>query len=140
MLQSDSYMNINYTVTALMFPAIPLLMTVYNNRFHSLSVLIRKIHDDFIFGKHVPAHWDRQLENLESRIRIAKYTMLFAALSFFFNMLTVFALYLNKVFIAKIIFVSCCTSMLISIVFFIVEVHISTRALKLHMSDMKYKR
>jgi hypothetical protein len=55
-------------------------------------------------------------------------------------MLTVFALYLNKVFIAKIIFVSCCTSMLISIVFFIVEVHISTRALKLHMSDMKYKR
>lgn len=56
MLQSDSYMNINYTVTALMFPATPLLMTVYNNRFHSLSVLIRKIHDDFIFGKHVPAH------------------------------------------------------------------------------------
>jgi len=140
MLQSDSHMNINYTVTALMFPAIPLLMTVYNNRFHSLSVLIRKIHDDFIFGKHVPAHWDRQLENLESRIRIAKYTMLFAALGFFFNMLTVFALYLNKVFIAKIIFVSCCASMLISIVFFIVEVHISTRALKLHMSDMKYKR
>ena len=57
-------MNINYTVTALMFPAIPLLMTVYNNRFHSLSVLIRKIHDDYIFDKHVPAHWEKQLENL----------------------------------------------------------------------------
>ena len=133
-------MNINYTVTALMFPAIPLLMTVYNNRFHSLSVLIRKIHDDYVFDKHVPVHWEKQLENLEGRIKIAKYTMLFAALGFFFNMLTVFALYLNKIFIAKIIFVSCCTSMLTSIVFVTVEVQISTRALKLHMSDMKDKR
>ena len=42
-------MNINYTVAALMFPAIPLLMSVYNNRFHTLSALIRKIHDEFIF-------------------------------------------------------------------------------------------
>jgi len=133
-------MNIDYTVTALMFPAIPLLMTVYNNRFHTLSALIRKIHDDYIFDKNVPAHWDKQLENLEGRIKIAKYTMLFAALGFFFNMLTVFALYLSKIFIAKIIFVSCCTSMLISIVFFIVEVQISTKALKLHMSDMIDKR
>ena len=76
-------MNIDYTVTALMFPAIPLLMTVYNNRFHSLSVLIRKIHDEYVFDKHVPAHWEKQLENLEGRIKIAKYTMLFAALGFF---------------------------------------------------------
>ncbi len=37
-------MNIDYTVTALMFPAIPLLMSVYGNRFHTLSNLIRKIH------------------------------------------------------------------------------------------------
>ena len=29
-------MNIDYTVTALMFPAIPLLMNVYANRFHTL--------------------------------------------------------------------------------------------------------
>ena len=91
MLQSDSYMNINYTVTALMFPAIPLLMTVYNNRFHSLSVLIRKIHDDFIFGKHVPAHWDRQLENLESRIRIAKYTMLLCVITRNYILLKLYA-------------------------------------------------
>ena len=40
-----------------MFPAIPLLMSVYNNRFHTLSALIRKIHDEFIFEKHIPAQW-----------------------------------------------------------------------------------
>ncbi|MDA0971663.1 MAG: DUF2721 domain-containing protein [Proteobacteria bacterium] len=133
-------MNINYTVAALMFPAIPLLMSVYNNRFHTLSALIRKIHDEFIFEKHIPAQWEKQFSNLHVRIKIAKYTMMFAALGFFFNMVTVFALYLDNLYVAKIIFVSCCTSVLISIIFFIVEIHISTRALNLHMSDMDFKR
>ena len=51
-------------------------------------------------------------------------------------MLTVFALYLEKIFVARIIFGSCCLSMIISIIFFIREIQISTNALKLHMSDM----
>ena len=53
-----------------------------------------------------------------------------------FNILTLFALYLEKIFVARIIFGSCCLSMMISIVFFIREIQISTKALKLHMSDM----
>ncbi len=51
-------------------------------------------------------------------------------------MLTVFALYLDEVFLARLIFGSCCLSMIVSILFFIREIHISTNALKLHMSDM----
>ena len=35
-------MDIDYTVAALMFPAIPLMMTMYSNRFHTLSALIGK--------------------------------------------------------------------------------------------------
>ena len=44
-------MDIDYTVAALMFPAIPLMMTMYSNRFHTLSALIRKIHDQYTFEK-----------------------------------------------------------------------------------------
>jgi len=66
--------------------------------------------------------------------------MMFAALGFFFNMVIVFTLYLDNLYVAKIIFVYCCTSVLISIIFFIVEIHISTRALNLRMSDMNFKR
>ena len=51
-------------------------------------------------------------------------------------MLTVLGLYLNEVFIARLIFGSCCLSMMISIIFFIREIHVSTNALRLHMSDM----
>ena len=129
-------MNIDYTVTALMFPAIPLLMGVYSNRFHTLSNLIRKLHDEHVYQKHIPPEWKKQFLNLSSRISLLRWTILFAAFGFLFNMLTVFALYLEEIFMARLIFGSCCLSMIVSIIFFIREIHISTNALKLHMSDM----
>ena len=129
-------MNIDYTVTALMFPAIPLLMGVYSNRFHSLSILIRELHDEHVYENHVPNEWKKQFMNLSSRITLLRRTIMFAAFGFLFNMLTVFGLYLNEIFLARLIFGSCCLSMIISILFFIREIHISTNALNLHMSDM----
>ena len=119
-----------------MFPAIPLMMAIYSNRFHTLSGLIRKVHDELVFEKHIPPEWKKQLINLSGRINILKYTIMFASFAFLFNMLTVFALYFEKIFVARVIFGSCCLSMIISIIFFIREIQISTRALKLHMSDM----
>ena len=112
-------MNIDYTVTALMFPAIPLLMSVYSNRFHTLSKLIRELHDEHVYEKHIPAEWKKQFINLSNRISILRWTIMFAAFGFLFNMLTVFALYLDELFLARIIFGSCCLSMIISIIFFI---------------------
>ena len=132
-------MNIDYTITALMFPAIPLTMSIYSNRFHTLSGLIRKLHDEFVFEKHIPPEWKKQLINLNGRINILKITIMFASFGFLFNMLTVFALYLDRIFLARVIFGSCCLSMIISIIFFIREIHLSTSALKLHMSDMDVK-
>ena len=132
-------MNIDYTVTALMFPAIPLLMGVYSNRFHTLSKLIRELHDEHVYEKHVPPEWQKQFLNLSNRISILRWTIMFADFVFLFNMLTVFALYLDELFVARVIFGSCCLSMIISIAFFIREIQISTNALNLHMSDMDVK-
>ena len=129
-------MNIDYTVTALMFPAIPLMMAVYSNRFHSLSILIRQLHDEHVYEKHIPPEWKKQFMNLSGRVNLLRWTILFASFGFLFNMLTVFALYLDKILIARIIFGSCCLSMMISIIFFIIEIQISTKALRLHLSDM----
>ena len=130
-------MNIDYTVTALMFPAIPLLMNVYANRFHTLSALIRKIHDEYVWEKHIPSEWEKQLINLNGRVKWLRYTLAFASFGFLFNMLTVLALYLNVIFVARIIFGSCCLVMIISVIFFIRDIHLSTETLKLHLSDMK---
>ena len=129
-------MNIDYTVAALMFPAIALIMGVYNSRFHTLSALIRKLHDEYVFEKHTPPEWKDQLNNLNYRISFLKYSIMFGAFGFLFNMVTVFALYLDELFVARIIFGSCCLSMMTSIIFFIREIQISTKALRLHISDM----
>ena len=130
-------MNIDYTVTALMFPAIPLIMTVYSNRFHTLSALIRKLHDEHVFEKHIPPEWEKQLINLSHRVNYLKYAIGSASLGFLFNMLTVLCLYLDKILIARLIFASCCISMILSILLFLFEIFLSTNALKLHLSYMK---
>ena len=130
-------MNIDYTIVALMFPAIPFTMSIYSNRFHTLSSLIRKLHDEYIFEKHIPSEWEKQLLNLNGRIKLLRYSIVFASFGFLFNMLTVFGLYLNRILEARIIFGSCCVAMIISIIFFIIEIQLSTKALKLHLSDMK---
>ena len=116
--------------------AIPLLMNIYSNRFHSLSKLIRELHDEHVYENHVPHEWKKQFINLSGRITLLRWTIMFAAFGFLFNMMTVLGLYLNEIFVARLIFGSCCLSMIISILFFIREIHISTNALKLHMSDM----
>ena len=130
-------MSIDYTVTALMFPAIPLIMAVYSNRFHTLSALIRKLHDEYVFEKHIPPEWEKQLKNLSRRINYLKFSIGAAGLGFLFNMMTVLGLYLDKIFVARLIFATCCISMIISIVLFLFEIFLSTNALKLHLSDMK---
>ena len=120
-----------------MFPATPLIMTVYSNRFHTLSALIRKLHDEHVFEKHIPPEWEKQLINLSHRVNYLKYAIGSASLGFLFNMLTVLCLYLDKIIVARLIFASCCISMILSILLFLLEIFLSTNALKLHLSDMK---
>ncbi len=129
-------MDIDYTVAALMFPAIPLMMTMYSNRFHTLSALIRQLHDKFTFEKKAPPELEKQLHVLNKRTNYLKYVMGFSSFGFLFNMLTVLLLYLNLTFYARLSFALCCVCMIISIFLFLQEVRMSNEALKYHLSDM----
>ena len=129
-------MNIDYTVAALMFPAIPLMMTMYSNRFHTLSGLIRKLHDQLTFDKKAPPQLENQLHVLNNRTNLLKYTMGFAAFGFLFNMTTVLLLYLGNLQVARFNFAACCFCMIISIFLFLQEIRLSNQALKYHLSDM----
>ena len=129
-------MDIDYTVSALMFPAIPLMMTMYSNRFHTLSGLIRKLHDQLTFDKKAPPQLENQLHVLNNRTNLLKYTMGFAAFGFLFNMTTVLLLYLGNLQVARFNFAACCFCMIISIFLFLQEIRLSNQALKYHLSDM----
>ena len=129
-------MDIDYTVAALMFPALPLMMTMYSNRFHTLSALIRQLHDKFTFEKKVPPELEKQLHVLNKRTNYLKYVMGFSSFGFLFNMLTVLLLYLDLTLYARLSFALCCVCMIISIFLFLQEVRMSNEALKYHLSDM----
>ena len=129
-------MDIDYTVAALMFPAIPLMMTMYSNRFHTLSRLIRKLHDQYVFEKRTPPAWENQLHVLNNRTNVLKYTMGFAAFGFLFNMTTVLMLYMGSLQTARTIFAACCICMIVSIFLFLQEIRLSNQALKYHLIDM----
>ena len=135
-------MNLEYTFIAIMFPAIPLTMVMFGTRFHTTSVLIRQMHDEYIYKKVMPAEFNKQLEILKSRIILLKRAQISMGLSFLFNMLSVFALFFNKTMPAKFFFALCLLSIIGALIIYLYEITLSTKALKYHLSDLdnKYKK
>ena len=135
-------MNLEYTFIAIMFPAIPLTMVMFGTRFHTTSVLIRQMHDEYIYEKVMPAEFNKQLEILKSRIMLLKRAQISMGLSFLFNMLSVFALFFNKTMPAKFFFALCLLSIIAALIIYLYEITLSTKAIKYHLSDLdnKYKK
>ena len=132
-------MNLEYTFIAIMFPAIPLTMVMFGNRFHTTSVLIRKMHDDYIYKKIVPREFNKQLEILKSRIILLKRAQIAMSLSFLFNMFSVFALFSNAIIPAKFFFAFCLLSIILALIIYLYEITLSTKALKYHLLDLDNK-
>ena len=132
-------MNLEYTFIAIMFPAIPLMMVMFGTRFHTTSVLIRQMHDEYIYKKVVPAEFDRQLEILKSRIILLKRAQIAMGLSFLFNMFSVFALFFNTTLPAKFFFALCLFSIIVALMIYLYEITLSTKALKYHLLDLDTK-
>ena len=132
-------MNIEYTFIAIMFPAIPLTMVMFGNRFHTTSVLIRKMHDEYIYEKVMPVEFSKQLEILKSRIILLKRAQIAMGLSFLFNMLSVFALFFNATLPAKLFFALCLLSIILALIIYLYEITLSTKALKYHLLDLDNK-
>jgi hypothetical protein len=133
-------MNFEYTFIAIMFPAIPLTMAMFGNRFHTVSVLIRKIHDEYIFKNSIPAQFNKQLEILKSRIILIKRAQVAMGLSFLFNMFSVFALFLDATLFAKIFFGICLVLIIIALIIYLYEISISSKALVYHLEDLDSKK
>ena len=62
-------MDSTFLLPAALFPAIPLMMISFGNRYMSMASLIRKIHDEYVFEKHTPPEWKQQLMNLNDRVK-----------------------------------------------------------------------
>jgi len=132
-------MNLEYTFIAIMFPAIPLMMVMFGTRFHTTSVLIRQMHDEYIYEKVMPAEFNKQLKILKSRIILLKRAQIAMGLSFLFNMFSVFALFFNTTLPAKFFFALCLFSIIVALMIYLYEITLSTKALKYHLLDLDNK-
>jgi len=133
-------MNLDYVFIAIMFPAIPLMMSVFSNRFHTLSILIRSMHDEYKYKKQSPAKIKMQFSILESRVILLRRAQLFMGLSFLFNMLSVLFLFIKEENFAKIFFTICLFSIIIALIIYLYEITLSSKALNYHLSDLEIFR
>ena len=133
--------NFQLTYAAFLFPAIPLMMISFGNRYTSLSKLIRKIHDEFINKKISPndksaSRYFAQIQILNKRLRYVKLMQFFSGISFFFNLITILVgIYFLD--ISLILFIIALFFFALAICVFLIEINISTKALRTHLEDLE---
>ena len=128
--------DISINTPALLFPAITLLMLASTNRFLSLAALVRKLHDEYMRGEK-ENHILFQIKNLRSRINLIRYMQTFGVLSFLCCVICMYSIYRGWMTVAHWIFAGSLISLAISIIFSLIEIHKSTRALELELSDIE---
>lgn len=131
-------MELSITTPALLFPAITLLMLAYTNRFLALASLIRKLHDEYMTEEN--STLKRQISNLHVRIRMIRNMQAFGVLSFLLCVVCMYLIFQGLQMAAHGVFAASLLSLLISLVFSLIEIFKSTRALDLELSDMELKR
>ena len=131
-------MEISINTPALLFPAITLLMLAYTNRFLALATLIRNLHAKY---KQNAEQTDKdlikqQIKNLKRRLTLIQRMQASGISSFFCCVLCMLFFYLEYEVLAHIIFGLSLGLLMLSLVFSLNEIRISTRALEIELKDM----
>jgi hypothetical protein len=131
-------MQISINTPALLFPAITLLMLAYTNRFLALATLIRNLHAQYKQGKEGSDKEliKQQIKNLKRRLILIQRMQASGILSFFCCVLCMLFFYIQHEVWAYIIFGLSLGLLMLSLVFSLNEIRISTRALEIELKDM----
>lgn len=129
--------DLNFWYPALLFPAIPLMMIVFGNRYSSLSILIRDLHDRVLQQDEVRDKFTEQIELLTDRLFLVKSMQTLAGLAFIANLLTIFFRYIDVPSVAFSLFGVATILLSASILLFVIEIQKSSSALSKHISDLK---
>ena len=129
--------DLNFWYPALLFPAIPLMMIVFGNRYSSLSKLIRDLHDRVLQEDEVRDKFTEQIELLTDRLFLVKSMQTLAGLAFIANLFTIFFRYIDVPSVAFSLFGVATILLSASILLFVIEIQKSSSALSKHISDLK---
>lgn len=128
-------MDIQLTTPALLFPAVSLLLLAYTNRFLALATLVRSLHAQYL-EEHQSTILP-QIKNLKMRLTLIKAMQALGVSSLLLCVICMFALFQNYLFLGRIIFGVSLLLMIGSLLVSVWEIHISSFALNLQISDLE---
>jgi len=127
-------MDFSLSTPALLFSAISLFMLAFTNRFLALAKLIREhiAHYETSRDPDVKA----QIQNFRLRLRVIKFTQIFAVVSFLFCLISMFLIFVSRIVSAEIAFGASLISLFISLLLSLHELFLSIGALKIEMKKI----
>ena len=135
--------NFNLTYAAFLFPAIPLMMLTFGNRWIAISKLIRQMHRDFIDKRKKQSRsapkYLVQIKILSLRLKYVKYMQLFSGLAFIINLLTILLGMIGSI-MTSYFFALALVIFSTALVIFLIEINLSSHALKTHLEDLEEKK
>lgn len=127
-------------IIGVLFPAIPLMMVNFGNRYTVLANLIRHLHDEVIRDNVSPNDAERfllQISRLRDRLRLISITQSCAAMAFVLALTAMIATYFNEITKGSLMFLCSITLLIISMLLFTREIQIANTALDVHLSDLE---
>jgi len=133
-------MELNILIVGVLFPAIPLMMINFGNRYSLLAGLIRNLHDTVInenISTDDSARFFRQIASLRQRLRLIAIIQTCGALAFILNLSAMIALYFGLETIGSWLFFASIMLMAAAMIQFTIEIQIANSALDVHLSDLE---
>ena len=127
-------------IIGVLFPAIPLMMVNFGNRYAILATLIRHLHDEVIRDFVSPNDAERfllQINRLRDRLRLIGIIQSCPAISFVLALGAMIAAYFDERLVSSFLFLGSILLMMGSMLLFTREIQIANTALDVHLSDLK---
>ena len=127
-------------IIGVLFPAIPLMMVNFGNRYTVLANLIRKLHDGVIRDNISPQDAERfllQINRLRDRLRLIGIVQSCEAMAFVLALTAMIAAYFDENAFASMLFLCSITLLIVSMLLFTREIHIANTALDVHLSALE---
>ena len=122
-------MTLEITTPAVLFPTVSLLLLAYTNRFLALTAIVRQMDSS---GE--VEHEFYQVKNLRKRLNYIKRMQYFGVSSLLMCAISTLFLFFQMDFIGKISFGISLVSLIISLLFSLLEIQISLEALRIHLN------
>ena len=127
--------ELTLTTPALLFSAVSLILLAYTNRFLSYAQLIRTLKEQHI--QNPTKVTKAQIDNLRWRLHLTRTMQFLGVSSLFLCVVTMFLIYIGFYMTSAYVFGFALVLLIGSLGVSILEIHISVRALEIHLKDME---